>query len=98
MFPQFAAVMLLLLHYSLFAANGYGLNAAVFYMSDFGSILEIISQSLFMLLLLLLAMGWAVTRQKLSCKITLVSLWVTYVMLHLILYLWMKVLWRRWKI
>ena len=85
---QLAALLCLLLHYSLFAANGTG----VFPLALIGQVLEIVSQSMFMLLLLLLAMGWAVTRQKLSCKITLVSLWVTYVMLHLILYLWMKVL------
>ena len=51
---------MILVHYSLFAVNGYGLSHL--YMPELSAILEIVSQSLFMLLLLLLAMGWAVTR------------------------------------
>jgi len=43
-----------------------------------------------MLLLLLLAMGWAITRQELSCKITLFSLWSAYTLLSCLLYVWMK--------
>jgi hypothetical protein len=51
---QFAALFLICIHYSLFAANGAGI--AIF--AVVGEVLEIISDSLFMLLLLLLAMGW----------------------------------------
>ena len=51
---QFTALFLISIHYSLFAANGSGIT--IFAM--IGEVLEIISDSLFMLLLLLLAMGW----------------------------------------
>jgi hypothetical protein len=47
-------------------------------------------QSLFMLLLLLLAMGWAVTRQELKWKSAIFAVWLTYSLLHCLLYLWKK--------
>ena len=53
-FTQFAALFLISIHYSLFAANGSGIPV----FAIIGEVLEIISDSLFMLLLLLLAMGW----------------------------------------
>ena len=51
---QFTALFLISIHYSLFAANGAGI--ALF--AVIGEVLEILSDSIFMLLLLLLAMGW----------------------------------------
>ena len=48
-------------------------------------------QSLFMLLLLLLAMGWAVTRQELKCKQVIFPVWLTYCLVHCILYIWKRV-------
>ena len=44
-----------------------------------------------MLLLLLLAMGWAVTRQEVACKTALFTLWSLYTLVHLMLYVWKKV-------
>jgi hypothetical protein len=52
---------------------------------------ELVFQSLFMLLLLLLAMGWAVTRQEVACKTALFTLWSLYTLVHLMLYVWKKV-------
>jgi phosphatidylglycerophosphate synthase len=46
---------------------------------------------MFMLLLLLLAMGWAVTRQEVACKTALITLWLLYTLIHLLLYVWKKV-------
>ena len=83
----FSALVFICLHYGLFAANGQG----IIILSVLGEVLEIISQSLFMLLLLLLAMGWAITRQELNCKILLFGLWTTYTILSCLLYVWMKV-------
>ena len=83
----FSALAFICLHYGLFAANGQG----IIILSVLGEVLEIISQSLFMLLLLLLAMGWAITRQELNCKILLFGLWTTYTILSCLLYVWMKV-------
>jgi hypothetical protein len=53
---------------------------------------ELVFQSLFMLLLLLLAMGWAVTRQEVACKTALFTLWSLYTLVHLMLYVWKKVI------
>ena len=44
-----------------------------------------------MLLLLLMAMGWAVTRQEVAFKTALITLWSLYTLVHLMLYVWKKV-------
>ena len=84
---QFVALLLINFHFCLFAANGQG----VVIFKVLGEVLEIISESLFMLLLILLALGWAITRLELTCKITLVGLWSLYTILSCLLYVWMKV-------
>ena len=84
---QFVALLLINFHFCLFAANGEGILT----FKVIGEVLEIISESLFMLLLILLALGWAITRQELTCKITLVGLWSLYTILSCLLYIWMKV-------
>lgn len=43
-----------------------------------------------MLILLLLAMGWALTRQQLTYKLPLFSLWLFYTFLAILLYIWMN--------
>ena len=48
-------------------------------------------QSLFMLLLLLLAMGWAVTRHELKCKTAIFTIWLSYCIVHCLLYVWKRV-------
>ena len=48
-------------------------------------------KSLFMLLLLLLAMGWAVTRQEIRCKMAIFSVWLAYSIVHCLLYYWKRV-------
>ena len=84
---QFVALLLINFHFCLFAANGQG----VYVFKTIGEVLEIISESLFMLLLILLALGWAITRLELTCKVTLVGLWSLYTILSCLLYVWMKV-------
>lgn len=83
---QFLALLATSLHFGLFASNGRGVPT----LATLGEILEIFSQSLFMLLLLLLAMGWAITRQELNCKIALFALWSLYTIVHCLLYVWKK--------
>lgn len=70
----------------MFSANGHGFPT----FAAIGEVLQIFSQSLFMLLLLLLAMGWAITRQELTCKSLLFTLWSLYTILSCLLYVWMK--------
>ena len=68
------------------------------YFSCFASLLrtsthlsQVFSQSLFMLLLLLLAMGWAVTRTELKWRWQIFTVWLSYSLLHCLLYVWKKV-------
>jgi hypothetical protein len=44
-----------------------------------------------MLLLLLLAKGWAVTRQEFTWKPLLFGVWILYGVVHILLYVWNKV-------
>ena len=45
-------------------------------------------QTLFMLLLLLLAKGWAVTRLELTYKPLVFGVWIVYGVVHILLYVW----------
>ena len=46
------------------------------------------SQTSFMLLLLLLAKGWAVTRMELTWKPLVFAIWLCYGVVHILLYVW----------
>ncbi|CAL4107819.1 unnamed protein product [Meganyctiphanes norvegica] len=70
-----------LLVYSFDGQGSEGLNIT-------GDLLNILAQSLFMILLLLLAKGWAITRMVLSRKILLFAIWGLYSCLILTLYFW----------
>lgn len=50
-------------------------------------------QTTFMLILLLLAKGWAVTRQQVTKSgwILLMSIWIPYCVFHIVLYVWNRV-------
>lgn len=45
-------------------------------------------QTSFMLLLLLLAKGWAVTRLELTWKPLVFAIWLCYGIVHILLYVW----------
>ncbi|XP_075212644.1 integral membrane protein GPR180 isoform X2 [Lycorma delicatula] len=53
-----------------------------------GDILDILSRTTFMLLLLLLAKGWAVTRMELTWKPLVFTVWIVYGVVHILLYVW----------
>uniref|UniRef100_A0A146L419 Transmembrane protein 145 n=1 Tax=Lygus hesperus TaxID=30085 RepID=A0A146L419_LYGHE len=55
-----------------------------------GDIFDILSRTIFMLLLLLLAKGWAVTRQEFTWKPLLFLIWLMYGVVHILLYVWNK--------
>ncbi|KAH8233401.1 hypothetical protein KR026_007718, partial [Drosophila bipectinata] len=83
---EFVSLALITAHLIRYAANGVGeprLQAA-------GDVLDILSRTSFMLILLLLAKGWAVTRQQISRTgwIILMSIWVPYCAFHVFLYIW----------
>ncbi|CAB4060032.1 unnamed protein product [Lepeophtheirus salmonis] len=74
------------IHQSLFAINGVGFPL----LGNLGDILQILSQSIFTLIILLLGMGWAITRQEITCKFILSTLWILYTLIHVYLYFWKK--------
>uniref|UniRef100_A0A6B2E761 Putative conserved secreted protein n=1 Tax=Phlebotomus kandelakii TaxID=1109342 RepID=A0A6B2E761_9DIPT len=83
---EFASLCLILVHMMRFAMNGVGNEN----FATAGEIFDIFSRTLFMLILLLLAKGWAVTRQQISRTgwIILMTIWIPYCALNVMLYVW----------
>lgn len=86
---EFVSLALILWHLVGFAAGGEG-NAMI---RTTGDILDIFSRTSFMLILLLLAKGWAVTRQQVSRTgwMILMAIWIPYCAFHVVLYVWNRV-------
>ncbi|KAK3853937.1 hypothetical protein Pcinc_039549 [Petrolisthes cinctipes] len=81
---QVAGLLLNTLHLLVFSSDGIGflpLNIA-------GDLFNILAQSSFMLVLLVLAKGWAVTRMVLTGRPLIIALWGLYSVLILTLYFW----------
>lgn len=86
---EFVSLIFETVHFGYYAVNGIG-------DTDFemaGDILDIFSRTTFMLILLLLAKGWAVTRQQISRSgwIILMTIWIPYCAFHVLLYIWDRV-------
>ncbi|XP_066260308.1 transmembrane protein 145 isoform X1 [Euwallacea similis] len=81
---EFIALCLNLLHTLKFALNGEGFPK----IQMTGDICDILSRTSFMLLLLLLAKGWAVTRLELTWKPLVFAIWLCYGVVHILLYVW----------
>lgn len=77
-------VFLNVCHCLKFAFDGQGVESAAIA----GGILDICSQTTLMLLLLLLAKGWAITRKELTWRPVLFSIWALYGLVHCLLYTW----------
>lgn len=86
---EFVSLILSLWHLVRFALTGVGNEV----MRTTGDIFDIFSRTTFMLLLLLLAKGWAVTRQQVSRTswIILMTIWIPYCAFHVVLYVWNRV-------
>lgn len=86
---EFVSLALITAHLLRYAANGVGEPN----MQTAGDVLDILSRSTFMLILLLLAKGWAVTRQQISRTgwIIMMSIWIPYCAFHVFLYIWDRV-------
>ncbi|CAH0389026.1 unnamed protein product [Bemisia tabaci] len=69
-----------------YSSNGEGFPPLLI----LGDTLDILSRTTFMLLLLLLAKGWAVTRIELTWKPVVFFIWVLYGVVHILLYVWNK--------
>ncbi|XP_018798933.1 PREDICTED: integral membrane protein GPR180 [Bactrocera latifrons] len=85
---EFVSLAFITAHLIKFAINGVGMPN----MQTAGDILDIFSRTTFMLILLLLAKGWAVTRQQINRTgwIILMSIWVPYCAFQMFLYVWDK--------
>jgi hypothetical protein len=81
---DFLALCLILMHTLKFALDGEGYPK----LAMAGDIFDILSRTSFMLLLLLLAKGWAVTRLELSWKPLVFAIWLCYGIVHILLYVW----------
>lgn len=77
-------ILLNVFHCLKFAFDGEGVETAAIV----GGVLDICSQTLLMLLLLLLAKGWAITRKDLTWRPLLFSVWALYGLVHVLLYVW----------
>ncbi|KAL1444510.1 hypothetical protein MTO96_029819 [Rhipicephalus appendiculatus] len=71
-------------HLAIFAMDGDGVPS----LGIVGDVSYMLSQSLFMLLLLLLAKGWAITRTELTWKPVLFCIWLVYSCIQILLYVW----------
>ncbi|XP_066992401.2 integral membrane protein GPR180 [Anabrus simplex] len=81
---EFLALSLILIHVLKFSLDGEGIQQ----LAVAGDILDILSRASFMLLLLLLAKGWAVTRQEFTWKPLVFGIWFLYGVVHVLLYVW----------
>ncbi|KAL1458112.1 hypothetical protein WDU94_008286 [Cyamophila willieti] len=74
-----------LIHVLKYAYDGVGYSN----ISVIGDVLDILSRTTFMLLLILLAKGWAVTRIELAWKpFSILLIWFIYGIVHILLYVW----------
>lgn len=83
---EFISICFILIHLLRYASNGQGNEE----LKVTGEIFDILSRTSFMLILLLLAKGWAVTRMEISSVswMTLIFIWISYLTLNLVLYVW----------
>lgn len=83
---EFISICFILIHLLRFASNGQGNEA----LKVTGEIFDILSRTSFMLILLLLAKGWAVTRLEISSLswFALIVIWISYLTLNFVLYVW----------
>ncbi|PVD26526.1 hypothetical protein C0Q70_14203 [Pomacea canaliculata] len=81
---ELLSTLLNLIHVTVFAFNGQGVG----WMSKVGTLADIVVQCLFMMFLLLLAKGWAITTNELKWKFVLLGICGAYTVLNLFLYIW----------
>jgi hypothetical protein len=81
---ELLSTVLSLIHVTTFAFNGVGVE----WMNKAGTLVDIVVQCLFMMFLLMLAKGWAITTKELRWKSVLFSICGAYTVLNLFLYIW----------
>ncbi|XP_015912059.1 transmembrane protein 145 [Parasteatoda tepidariorum] len=81
---QLSYVFCIVVHMVKFALDGEGVAV----LEVVGDVMHLLAESLFMLLLLLLAKGWAITRTELTWKPFLFCVWMLYTCVSVLLYVW----------
>ncbi|CAG5134447.1 unnamed protein product [Candidula unifasciata] len=81
---EMLSITLNLIHVSIFAYNGVGAE----WLGKVGTLLDLATQCVFMLLLLLLAKGLGITTDQFKWKSVIFSLWAAYTLLNIFLYVW----------
>lgn len=81
---EFIGISSNLLHWIIFSANGVGF----YVISVIGNAIDMISECLFMLTLLLIAKGWTITKMEITGKPIVFSIWGLYTILNCVLFFW----------
>lgn len=81
---EFIGLVFNLFHVLKFAIDGVGFEQV----AVAGDVFDILSRTTLMLLLLLLAKGWAITRLELTHKPLVFTIWFIYGVVHVLLYVW----------
>lgn len=81
---QIFSILLTLTHVCIYAVNGVGAE----WLNHLGKLMDLATECLFVLLLLLLAKGLGITTDQFKWKSLMVSLWAAYTLLNAFLYIW----------
>lgn len=86
---EYVGVIFNFVHVTKFAFDGEGVEA----LKVAGNFIDMVSQCLFMLLLLLIVKGWNITRPTLPCQawLVLLSVWCAYSAASIALFVWNQV-------
>lgn len=81
---ELLGILLNFLHVIKFAFDGIGLS----WLSIIGNGIDVLAECLFVLLVLVIAKGWAITRIHLEGKCIVFSVWGLYTFLNALLFVW----------
>jgi len=84
---QLFSVFFIFIHYAVYAKNGVGSPG----LKGFGDVLDMGSQLVFMMLLILLAQGWTITRFEIPHKRILLALIAVFLALYFSMFIWVNV-------
>ncbi|GAM19613.1 hypothetical protein SAMD00019534_027880 [Acytostelium subglobosum LB1] len=83
---EFLSIFILLCHYGSYSHNGVGGPGA----RGVGEIIDLAAQLTFILLIILLAKGWAISRTNLDDKVIILGVMGVLSALYLIMFIWYK--------
>ncbi|XP_029645028.1 uncharacterized protein LOC115219095 [Octopus sinensis] len=81
---EMVGILLNCIHVIKFAFDGVGVN----WLSVVGNGTDVLAECLFMLLVLVIAKGWAITNMYLEGKWVIFSIWGLYTVLNAVLFVW----------